>query len=72
MVNTSLAKVSPQKVIHHRGASVDASRHIGQKTPGWEFTDLSGLDLDSYAPATDGDPEARSRADGVLKAMIVL
>jgi Fe-S cluster assembly protein SufD len=37
-----------------------------QKTPGWEFTDLSGLDLDSYSPATEGDPEARSRADGVL------
>jgi Fe-S cluster assembly protein SufD len=37
-----------------------------QKTPGWEFTDLSGLDLDAYTPATDGDPDARSRTDGVL------
>ncbi len=37
-----------------------------QKTRGWEFTDLSGLDLDAYTAATDGDPEARSRADGVL------
>jgi Fe-S cluster assembly protein SufD len=37
-----------------------------QKTRGWEFTDLSGLELDSYAPAPAGDPEARSRADGVL------
>ena len=37
-----------------------------QKTRGWEFTDLSGLDLDAYVPATGGDPEARSRADGVL------
>jgi Fe-S cluster assembly protein SufD len=37
-----------------------------QKTRGWEFTDLSGLDLDAYAAATDGDPDARSRADGVL------
>ena len=37
-----------------------------QKTRGWEFTDLSGLDLDAYAAATDGDPEARARADGVL------
>ena len=39
-----------------------------QKTPGWEFTDLSGLDLDAYEPATDGDPEARHRADAILNA----
>jgi len=37
-----------------------------QKTRGWEFTDLSALDLDSYTAASDGDPEARARADGVL------
>jgi Fe-S cluster assembly protein SufD len=37
-----------------------------QKTRGWEFTDLAELDLDAYAPATDGDPEARRRADGIL------
>jgi Fe-S cluster assembly protein SufD len=37
-----------------------------QKTRGWEFTDLSELDLDAYSAATGGDPEARSRADGVL------
>ena len=37
-----------------------------QKTRGWEFTDLSELDLDAYTEAADGDPEARSRADGVL------
>jgi Fe-S cluster assembly protein SufD len=37
-----------------------------QKTRGWEFTDLSALDLDAYTAASDGDPEARARADGVL------
>jgi Fe-S cluster assembly protein SufD len=26
--------------------------------PGWEFTDLSGLDLDAYAPAGAGDADA--------------
>jgi Fe-S cluster assembly protein SufD len=26
--------------------------------PGWEFTDLSQLDLDAYAPAGEGDPAA--------------
>ena len=37
-----------------------------QKTPGWEFTDLSGLDLEAYSPATGGDAAARSRADAIL------
>jgi Fe-S cluster assembly protein SufD len=37
-----------------------------QKTPGWEFTDLSELDLEAYTAADGGDEEARSRADGVL------
>src|SRR3954471_12304992 len=38
-----------------------------QKTRGWEFTDLSELDLEAYARAPEGDVEAaRSRADGVL------
>jgi Fe-S cluster assembly protein SufD len=27
-------------------------------TPGWEFTDLSGLDLDAYVPAEGGDAAA--------------
>jgi Fe-S cluster assembly protein SufD len=39
-----------------------------QKTPGWEFTDLSELNLEAYAAATDGDPEARHRADPILNA----
>ncbi|MGH2957005.1 MAG: Fe-S cluster assembly protein SufD [Solirubrobacterales bacterium] len=51
-----------------------ADRQIGgalpplptEKTPGWEFTDLSGLDLDAYSPASGGDAEARSRADAIL------
>jgi Fe-S cluster assembly protein SufD len=37
-----------------------------QKTPGWEFTDLSELELDAYSPAADGDLGARERADAVL------
>jgi len=39
-----------------------------QKTRGWEFTDLSELDLDAYSAAPEADPEARSRADAVLNA----
>jgi Fe-S cluster assembly protein SufD len=36
------------------------------KTPGWEFTDLSELDLGAYTAVTEGDAAARSRADSVL------
>ena len=33
-------------------------------TPGWEFTDLSGLDIDAYQPAYDGaDASAIDRAE---------
>ena len=36
-------------------------------TPGWEFTDLSGLDIDAYAPATDGDADAVERAEKLFQ-----
>jgi Fe-S cluster assembly protein SufD len=36
------------------------------KTPGWEFTDLSELVEESFHLPDGADPEARSRADGVL------
>jgi Fe-S cluster assembly protein SufD len=31
-------------------------------TPGWEFTDLSGLDLDAYPPAAGGSQESEDAA----------
>jgi Fe-S cluster assembly protein SufD len=37
-----------------------------QKAKGWEFTDLSTLDLTSYSPAEGGDPAAAERAAPVL------
>ena len=36
-------------------------------TPGWEFTDLSGLDIDAYAPASGGDASAVERAEKLFK-----
>jgi Fe-S cluster assembly protein SufD len=30
---------------------------------GWEFTDISGIDIDSYEPASDGDADAVDRAE---------
>jgi Fe-S cluster assembly protein SufD len=35
------------------------------KTKGWEFTDLSGLDLDAYTPVTEGDGDADGGGEGV-------
>jgi Fe-S cluster assembly protein SufD len=37
-----------------------------QKTPGWEFTDLSDLDPEAFPAAGEGDRSARERADAVL------
>jgi Fe-S cluster assembly protein SufD len=37
-----------------------------QKAKGWEFTDLSDLDLTSYSPAEGGDPQAAERATPLL------
>jgi Fe-S cluster assembly protein SufD len=40
-----------------RGASLAAELPLpDQKAKGWEFTDLSELDLDAYEPAADGVP----------------
>ncbi|MEA2426528.1 MAG: Fe-S cluster assembly protein SufD [Thermoleophilaceae bacterium] len=36
-------------------------------TPGWEFTDLSGLDVDSYEPASGGDADAIDRAEKLFR-----
>jgi Fe-S cluster assembly protein SufD len=35
------------------------------KTKGWEFTDLSGLDLDAYATIAEGDGDADDGAEGI-------
>jgi Fe-S cluster assembly protein SufD len=35
--------------------------------PGWEFTDLSGLDIDSYVPADGGDADAIDHAQRLFQ-----
>ena len=37
-----------------------------EKDKGWEFTDLSSLDLGAYAPAADGDFELKPRRKAVV------
>jgi len=38
------------------------------KTAGWEFTDLTGLDLDAFPPAADGDAAALASATALIDA----
>jgi Fe-S cluster assembly protein SufD len=38
--------------------------------PGWEFTDISGLDLGAYAPAGAGDPAAAERAEALFQGIV--
>jgi Fe-S cluster assembly protein SufD len=48
-------------------ASLDLPQYKGN--PGWEFTDLSGLDLAAYAPASAGDAGAVDRAEALFQGL---
>ncbi len=48
----------PSWLVDRRARAVEAAKGLtlpGPKTRGWEFTDLSKLDLSAYAPAEGGD-----------------
>jgi Fe-S cluster assembly protein SufD len=54
-----------------RAGAAEAARGLalpGPKQKGWEFTDLSGLDLSAFAPADGGDAGAADRAPRLLPA----
>ncbi|HXE45659.1 MAG TPA: Fe-S cluster assembly protein SufD [Conexibacter sp.] len=48
-------------------ASLDLPRFKGN--PGWEFTDISALDLAAYAPASEGDAGAVERAEALFQGL---
>ncbi|HEX5146106.1 MAG TPA: SufD family Fe-S cluster assembly protein, partial [Conexibacter sp.] len=48
-------------------ASLDLPRFKGN--PGWEFTDISALDLSAYAPASAGDAGAAERAEALFQGL---
>jgi Fe-S cluster assembly protein SufD len=48
-------------------ASLDLPQYKGN--PGWEFTDISALDLAAYAPASAGDPGAVGRAQELFQGL---
>ena len=52
---------APAWLRERRSRALDAARELslpGPKVKGWEFTDLSGLDLSSYAPADETEVPA--------------
>jgi Fe-S cluster assembly protein SufD len=48
-------------------ASLDLPQYKGK--PGWEFTDISALDLAAYAPASAGDAGAVERAEALFQGL---
>ena len=61
-MDSSVAAVTetsePSWLAERRAEAVEAAKGLslpGPKTRGWEFNDLSGLDLSAYEPAEPGD-----------------
>jgi Fe-S cluster assembly protein SufD len=55
-----------------RAASLAASLDLPQfkGNPGWEFTDISALELDAYAPAAAGDAAVVERAEALFQGLV--
>lgn len=71
MASATAAATEPGWLAERRGKAIEAARGLalpGPKTDGWEFTDLSRLDLASFEPAAGGDPAA---ADGLTTRLTV-
>jgi Fe-S cluster assembly protein SufD len=61
----------PEWLVARRAEAVEAAKGLalpGPKTKGWEFTDLSKLDLSAYEPAEPGDAAAIGAAEARLPA----
>jgi Fe-S cluster assembly protein SufD len=56
---------------HERAAALSASLDLPRfkGNPGWEFTDISTLDLSAYAPASAGDAGAVERAEALFQGL---
>jgi Fe-S cluster assembly protein SufD len=65
----SVATREPEWLVERRAKAVEAAKGLalpGPKARGWEFTDLSKLDLSAYGPAEPGDLGAIDDADARL------
>jgi Fe-S cluster assembly protein SufD len=64
-----VAQTEPDWLVERRAEAIEAAKGLalpGPKTRGWEFTDLSKLDLAAYAPAEPGDLGAAEEAGARL------
>ena len=63
----------PAWLAERRAAAAAKAQELGlpefKGRPGWEFTDLSGLELDSYAPAAGAGPGAAERAAEIFTGL---
>ncbi len=65
----SATSTEPEWLVERRAQAIDAAKGLslpGPKTRGWEFTDLSKLDLSAFEPAEPGDPSALEAAGARL------
>ena len=69
MANATLHEPDWLAARRERAASLSATLELPsfKGNPGWEFTDLSGLDIDGYEPATGGDAAAAERAEKLFQ-----
>jgi Fe-S cluster assembly protein SufD len=66
---TSTAEPEWLRERRRRGADLAGELELPtQKAKGWEFTDLTELELDAYPPADGADPEAVDRAAELITA----
>lgn len=71
MASATLEQPSWLAARRERAAALSASLDLPQYKgrAGWEFTDISALDLEAYAPASAGDAGAAERAEALFQGM---
>ena len=71
MASAAVQAAEPAWLAERRGQAIEAAKELtlpGPNTRGWEFTDLSKLDLAAYGPAEGGDLAA---AEGLASRLTV-
>lgn len=70
---TTTLESSPSWLAARRARAAELSASLSlpefKGNPGWEFTDISALDLSAYAAAGDGDAAAAERAEALFQGL---